>query len=129
MSAAAVLILAAIGTLTLVGLGLVKLLSVQRLYRAAWKNCFRQDKSWSWRRARRELADVGNLYLGSVLLVAGASVLLVILVMGVRLVSETDLLFSSRGYLSVVGPGLDSAALDTAFGCSSRITWFTHVSS
>ena len=100
MSAAAVLILAAIGTLTLVGLGLVKLLSVQRLYRAAWKNCFRQDKSWSWRRARRELADVGNLYLGSVLLVAGASVLLVILVMGVQLVSETDLLFSSRGYLS-----------------------------
>ena len=100
MSASAVLILAAFGTLILVGLGLVKLLRVQRLYRAAWKNCYRQDKSWSWRRARRELADIGNLYLGSVLLVAGASVLLVILVMGVRLVSDTDLLFSRRGYLS-----------------------------
>tara|TARA_B100001123_G_scaffold384183_1_gene456787 strand:- start:6863 stop:7498 length:636 start_codon:yes stop_codon:yes gene_type:complete len=100
LPALAVLILAAFATLLLVGLGLVKLLRVQRLDRAAWKNCYRQDKSWSWRRARRELADVGNLYLGSVLLVAGASVLLVILVMGVRLVSDTDLLFSSHGFLS-----------------------------
>ncbi|MEE3371215.1 MAG: hypothetical protein VX346_17915 [Planctomycetota bacterium] len=100
MSAPAVLMLAAIGTVVLVGLGLLKLLSVRRLYRAAWNNCSRQDKTWSWRRARRELFDIGNLYFGSVLLVAGASVLLAILVTGIRLVSETDLLFSTRGYLS-----------------------------
>ena len=100
MSAPAVLILAAIGTVVLVGLGLVKLLSVRRLYRAAWKNCFRQDQTWSWRRTRREFADIANLYFGSVLLVAGASVLLAILVMGIGLVYESDLLFSRRGYLS-----------------------------
>lgn len=100
MSVPAVLILAAIGTVVLVGLGLIKLLSVRRLYRAAWNNCLRQDKTWSWRRARREVSAIGNLYLGSVLLVAGASVALAVLVTGIRLVSNTDLLYSKRGYLS-----------------------------
>ena len=100
MPATVGLILAAVGAAVLVGLGLVKLLRVRRLYRAAWKNCFRHDGTWSWRRGRRELTAVANLYFGSLLLVGGASVALGILVTGAKLVYDSDLMFSSRGYFS-----------------------------
>ena len=88
------------GAAVVVALVLAKLLSVRRAYRTAWRNCFRPGGDWSWRRGRRELADLVNLYFGGLLLVAGAGVLAGLLMVGAIVLYRADGWRSAGGYLS-----------------------------